>query len=337
MTKLSTLIGALASAVAVSAHGHVSHVIHKGVQFRGYHPASDPYSSNPPVAVGWAADQLDLGFVAPDAYGTPDMICHRSATPAKGHVRVAAGDTLTLQWNTWPESHHGPISDWLAPCNGPCANVDKNSLRFFKITGQGLIRPGAPGYYAADQLIDNDFAWVVKIPENIAPGHYVLRHEIIALHGASGPNGAQSYPQCFNLEITGSGTAKPAGVSGTALYGANDPGVLVNIYDAGLDYKVPGGAFIQGGVSAAPQNPEKATATGTPTTVGGSGPQPTVNPPSSTNPPATTLVTKTTTAPGTGPTQSPWGQCGGIGWSGPTVCGSGTRCVVVNDYYHQCQ
>ncbi|QRV73222.1 carbohydrate esterase family 1 protein [Ceratobasidium sp. AG-Ba] len=32
-----------------------------------------------------------------------------------------------------------------------------------------------------------------------------------------------------------------------------------------------------------------------------------------------------------------WGQCGGIGYSGSTVCDAGTTCVHVNDYYYQCQ
>lgn len=52
--------------------------------------------------------------------------------------------------------------------------------------------------------------------------------------------------------------------------------------------------------------------------------------------------------------QSVWGQCeytehprkqigaltktgGGIGWSGATACSSGNACVVLNDYYYQCQ
>jgi endo-1,4-beta-xylanase len=35
--------------------------------------------------------------------------------------------------------------------------------------------------------------------------------------------------------------------------------------------------------------------------------------------------------------QSPeWGQCGGIGWNGPTTCVSGTTCVESNPYYSQC-
>ena len=31
-----------------------------------------------------------------------------------------------------------------------------------------------------------------------------------------------------------------------------------------------------------------------------------------------------------------WGQCGGIGWTGPTTCVSGTTCTFQNDYYSQC-
>ncbi|KAF8071917.1 endoglucanase [Lyophyllum atratum] len=32
-----------------------------------------------------------------------------------------------------------------------------------------------------------------------------------------------------------------------------------------------------------------------------------------------------------------WGQCGGINYSGDTTCAAGSTCIVVNDYYWQCQ
>ncbi|KAF5389868.1 hypothetical protein D9757_003635 [Collybiopsis confluens] len=31
-----------------------------------------------------------------------------------------------------------------------------------------------------------------------------------------------------------------------------------------------------------------------------------------------------------------WGQCGGIGWTGPTTCVAGTVCTVLNPYFFQC-
>ncbi|KAK4187124.1 hypothetical protein QBC35DRAFT_435577 [Podospora australis] len=34
--------------------------------------------------------------------------------------------------------------------------------------------------------------------------------------------------------------------------------------------------------------------------------------------------------------QSPYGQCGGQGWSGATACGSGWQCTTYNPYYAQC-
>ncbi|KAL5531885.1 hypothetical protein ACEPAF_5448 [Sanghuangporus sanghuang] len=34
--------------------------------------------------------------------------------------------------------------------------------------------------------------------------------------------------------------------------------------------------------------------------------------------------------------QSVWGQCGGINWTGPTTCDSGSTCIRQNDYYFQC-
>lgn len=44
--------------------------------------------------------------------------------------------------------------------------------------------------------IANNLTSTVAIPSDIAPGNYIIRHEIIALHSAGQENGAQSYPQC---------------------------------------------------------------------------------------------------------------------------------------------
>ncbi|KAK6522404.1 hypothetical protein TWF281_002966 [Arthrobotrys megalospora] len=50
--------------------------------------------------------------------------------------------------------------------------------------------------------------------------------------------------------------------------------------------------------------------------------------------PSTTPVRTTTTA--STPAQNKWGQCGGIGWTGPTTCVEGSTCQVLNPYYSQC-
>jgi chitinase len=64
-------------------------------------------------------------------------------------------------------------------------------------------------------------------------------------------------------------------------------------------------------------------------------------------PAATTMVTSTrpattTTRPGTTPTGAPgtvnqWGQCGGQGWTGATVCVAPYNCVVSSVWWSDCR
>ncbi|KAH8172403.1 glycosyl hydrolase family 61 domain-containing protein [Sarocladium implicatum] len=263
----TAILSALAAAASVSAHGFVESINIGGTSYAGYNVFSAPYQANPPTVVGWANTATDSGFVSPDKYNTPDIICHLDATNAKGHARVAAGDSVWLQWNTWPESHKGPVLDYLAACGADgCENVDKTDLKFFKIDEAGLLDgSAAPGHYAADELLENGIGWLVQIPESIKPGFYVLRHEIIALHSSQDQNGAQNYPQCINLEITGSGTEEPEGTPGMELYKPDDAGIFLNIYQSLNSYKIPGPAVVDGAKTVDQVKPE-VTATGTATT-----------------------------------------------------------------------
>ncbi|KAI1414407.1 glycosyl hydrolase family 61-domain-containing protein [Hypoxylon sp. FL1857] len=265
--------------------------------------------------------------------------------------------------------------DYLAACNGPCESVDKESLEFFKIDEVGLIDESVQnGFWGSDELIQNNNTWLMQIPSNIKAGNYVLRHETIALHSAGQTNGAQAYPQCFNLEITGDGTDVPAGTLGTKLYTPEDPGILVNIYTTGLSYTIPGPALIAGASASVAQSSSAITATGTATVGSGSVADPTTAPAASTTAAQTsatpttaaassqqtssvvastptTLATSTRAASPTTPTtaaattsaattgvvnaQSLYGQCGGSNFAGPTACAEGS-CKSWNPYYYQC-
>lgn len=58
---------------------------------------------------------------------------------------------------------------------------------------------------------------------------------------------------------------------------------------------------------------------------------------SSSKPPTTSSSTRSTpTTSSSGGTAAHWGQCGGIGWTGPTQCASGYTCTYSNDWYSQC-
>jgi len=249
--RIAAIAGVVAFAIKAAAHGTVTGIVADGVYYEGYH-TNFQYYATPPVVVGWSIPKdLNNGFIAPDAYTTSDIICHVGATNAQTSATVSAGGSVELQWTAWPKSHHGPVIDYLANCNGDCTTVDKTTLEFFKIDGVGLINDTpTPGSWADDTLIANNNSWTVTIPSDIAPGNYVLRHEIIALHSAYDVGGAQNYPQCVNLKVTGSGTATPAGVLGTALYTETDPGIKINIYQSLSTYIVPGPTLYSGAVSA---------------------------------------------------------------------------------------
>lgn len=58
---------------------------------------------------------------------------------------------------------------------------------------------------------------------------------------------------------------------------------------------------------------------------------------SSPPPPSTSTATPTTTPPGTGAPVPEWGQCGGIGYTGPTNCASPYSCNCLSTWWCQCQ
>ncbi|KAL4878457.1 glycoside hydrolase [Aspergillus karnatakaensis] len=245
MSKIATLTGVLASAGLVAGHGYVSQLVIDGEVHGGWLGDQYPHIPDPPDVIGWSTTVTDNGFVAPDAFGDPDVICHRGAAPAPISAPVEAGSTIKVTWNTWPDSHKGPIIDYLANCNGDCATVDKESLQWFKIQENAVV-DASTNTWITDELIEDGFKTTVTIPSSIAPGNYVLRHEIIALHSAGQENGAQSYPQCFNLVISGSGSANPAGVAGTSLYTSTDPGIVFDIYSPFDSYPIPGPELFSG-------------------------------------------------------------------------------------------
>lgn len=251
-SKNSVLAAAMAGAVtSVSAHGYVSDIIIDGESHVGYNPTNAPWEPQQD-SIGWENWATDTGFVPSTDLQDDNIICHIDGKNPPKSASVAAGTEITLQWTEWPRSHHGPVIDYLAKCEGDCETVDKTSLRFFKIAELGQLELGAgageTGYWASDKFIDDGSLWKVTIPESIAPGNYVLRHEQIALHEGLEHGRTQMYPQCINLEITGGGSDNPEGVLGTELYSAEEPGILYNIYndESNPVYTIPGPDVYEG-------------------------------------------------------------------------------------------
>jgi cellulase len=252
--QAAALIGAFAA--SVSAHGHLAAISVDGEAFTAYDP-SFQYQTPSPEVIEWSCPEcLDNGFVDPTMYGDVDKIsCHKDATAGGKVAKVAAGGKIDIQWTTWPESHVGPVIDYLAKVDDATKATAKD-LEFFKIDAAGF----EDGKWASDKMIANNQTWTVTVPSSIAAGQYVLRHEIIALHSAGQENGAQNYPKCINIEVTGSGTETPAGVTGDKLYTPTDPGLKVNVYSGDLSsYEMPGPALFSGASSgSSPAAPAKS-------------------------------------------------------------------------------
>jgi len=118
--------------------------------------------------------------------------------------------------------------------------VDKTKLEFFKI-GEAALLDSAKDFWAPNLLIQNNLSWAIQIPDSIAPGNYVLRHEMIALHAANNVGGAQNYPFCFNLAVSSSGSDAPKGQRIQGMYKSTDPGIYFNLFERkGGSYPIPG-------------------------------------------------------------------------------------------------
>jgi len=249
MPSFATIAAAALAAIvpAVSAHGHISEVtnaagkVYKSGNGWIYNQPNPEFADS----VGWFAKNQDNGFVDPSMYETTsNLACHIDATVAPNFVEAKAGSTIKLQWgDAWPESHHGPVINSLARVNNGFKNAKAGDLDFFKISQKGLIDGSvAPGKWASDELIANGNSWEVKIPDNIQ-GDFVLRHEIIALHGVP-----QNYPQCINIKIAATnGNAMPCKENpglchkGKGLYLESKAGQTHPIYSAPVaPYNIPG-------------------------------------------------------------------------------------------------
>lgn len=68
--------------------------------------------------------------------------------------------------------------------------ANARSAGWFKIAEDGL---DSSGKWGVDRLIANGGVQTITIPACIAPGQYLLRGELIALHAASSSGGAQFY------------------------------------------------------------------------------------------------------------------------------------------------
>jgi len=182
-----------------------------------------------------------------------NIACNGGANPTTATsaiIDVQAGSTVKAIWrhtltsgsnDVIDPSHKGPVMAYLKKVSNAATDPGYGS-GWFKIQEAGLTNVGSQTW-ATQDLIAALGEQSITIPSCIAPGQYLLRAELIALHGASSSGGAQFYMECAQINVIGgSGSKSPATVSLPGAYKASDPGILINIYQTLTGYTIPGPA-----------------------------------------------------------------------------------------------
>ncbi|KAF9525077.1 glycosyl hydrolase family 61-domain-containing protein [Crepidotus variabilis] len=169
-------------------------------------------------------------------------------TSSSNVCSIKPGDKVTVEMHQQPNQrtcsneaiggqHYGPVLVYMGAV-ADAKSANPASVGWFKVSESGLVSNN-PDYFAVQVLNDNCGHYTFTVPD-VAPGDYLIRAEVIALHVASSSGGAQHYPGCFQVTVGGSGTARPATVKFPGAYSNSDPGILVNIHQSLATYKIPG-------------------------------------------------------------------------------------------------
>ncbi|KAF2686806.1 lytic polysaccharide monooxygenase [Lentithecium fluviatile CBS 122367] len=244
---MKTLATLLASASLVTAYGFVQNATIGGKE---YDPYQDIYMSPRPQRISreiqgnGPVENVTLIDLECGGYTAGGYI---GSKPAPLHAPAEAGSTSNLRWTLWPESHQGPVITYMARCpDRGCQDYQPNGTAiWFKIAEDGLHSTDPDwlkNVWADTHLMIYPNGGVnYTIPSCLKPGYYIVRHEIIALHSAYNEGGAQFYPSCHQLKVSGKGATVPReGLVGfPGAYKKDEPGVLYSQYSQ-LPYTMPG-------------------------------------------------------------------------------------------------
>jgi len=179
-----------------------------------------------------------------------DMFCGRGPASSSGVCEVAAGSSLTVEMHAQPGdrkcsqpaiggNHYGPVLVYMAKVNDA---TKATSGSFFKVAEDGYT--GTTASWGTEILNANCGKRAFTVPKSIASGDYLVRAEAIALHAGAG--NPQPYVTCFQVKVTGGGSATPAGVSFPGAYKLSDTVFTKAIYDSSFKYVSPGPAVYTG-------------------------------------------------------------------------------------------
>ncbi|KAH9475799.1 Cellulose-growth-specific protein [Psilocybe cubensis] len=263
--KTTSFFVPLFAAAYVSAHGFLNQISINGKVFTGNVPSG---KTNPSVIRQITTQDPIKGAT------NPAVTCGTGSTPGSLIADANPGDTVSFDWRTaslgkWPHNT-GPMLTYMANCGQTtCDKFDISQAKWFKIDQVGR-KPGSSDWAQVDLF--NGQTVSVNLPKTLAPGNYILRHEIIALHLATSKGGAEFYEGCSQLRVGGSQTGAPAAgdlVSLPGAYSDSDPGIFdPSVFDPSAKYIFPGppvASFVSGTATTG-SGSGSGSGSGTPTT-----------------------------------------------------------------------
>jgi hypothetical protein len=280
------LAAALSLIPSAHAHGFVFTFGVDGKEYKG----NIPNGRTDPSPIRQVSDQSPIHGAT-----NPTVNCGMGAPNAALVVDAMPGSEVSWDWRTaslgkWPHNT-GPLLTYLASCGSTtCDKFDARTAKWFKIDEAGKDNNGV---WIQQQTMDGN-VYSTNLPKNLAPGDYLVRHEIIALHLATQKGGAEFYPSCQQIRVGGSGTGVPTQnelLSFPGAYSDDDPGIFTpNVFDPNSNYVFPGGPIAKLVTSSGGGNDD-----GTSTSISSS---------STRKPSSTTSVTSPAVPTGTGDPES---------------------------------
>lgn len=240
----STLLSLLSLGGLVAAHGFPNGVSIDGVKYPGSSGTSANVATSPIRAINNTPNDGAPIFDPTSA----DMACGIKSASVKTTAAAKPGSNIAVTWQgpTGINWFHdtGPILWYMAQCTGDCASFTPSaSTQWFKIGQAGEKTPNTPGTWAQKDL-NTGAAATISLPKGLANGGYLLRNEIIALQNGQTQGGAEYYPACIQLDISGGASSMSPSptTSFPGAYKETDAGVFGNFYNPGVVYQFPGPA-----------------------------------------------------------------------------------------------
>ncbi|PVH76384.1 lytic polysaccharide monooxygenase [Cadophora sp. DSE1049] len=242
--RTSAILSLATFGAVVNGHGIFQKLRINGAEQPSLYGIRAPAVNNPVTVVSGASIICNTGLKQPVSKDVVTIPAGAKVGAWFQHI-IGGAQGANDPDNPIAASHKGPIMVYLAKVDS-AGIASEVGLNWFKIAQEGL--DNSQGKWGVDTMIANKGWWDFTMPSCLAPGDYLMRIELLALHSAYSTNGAQFYMSCANIKVTGSGAKTGSStVKFPGAYNSEDPGIKISIYsgtipnNAGKPYTPPGG------------------------------------------------------------------------------------------------